>query len=76
MRFPDPARAAAVSFAAGLLMGVLYWTLDVPSPAPPLVGLAGLLGIVIGERVGTRGRDRLAAARTSGKDPSRDLPDS
>ncbi|MFF8596910.1 DUF1427 family protein [Streptomyces sp. NPDC015220] len=43
-------RAAAVSFAAGLLMGAVYWALGIVSPAPPLLGLTGLLGIVMGER--------------------------
>ncbi len=41
--------AALVSFAAGLGVGVLYWALGVRSPAPPLIALAGLLGIVLGE---------------------------
>lgn len=43
-------RRGAVAFAAGLLMGAVYWALDVASPAPPLIGLTGLLGIVAGER--------------------------
>ncbi|MBW8487380.1 DUF1427 family protein [Actinomadura parmotrematis] len=58
-----PARAAAVSFAAGLLMGAVYWALHVRSPAPPLVGLTGLLGIVLGERAATAVRSRRTAAR-------------
>ena len=40
---------ALVSFAAGLGVGGLYWAVGVRSPAPPLVALAGLLGIVLGE---------------------------
>ena len=40
---------ALVSFAAGLGVGILYWALGVRSPAPPLIALAGLLGIVLGE---------------------------
>lgn len=59
-------RSAAVSFAAGTVTGALYWALGTPSPAPPLVALTGLLGIVLGERAGTWGRRRLAATR---KDP-------
>ncbi|SFY51153.1 DUF1427 family protein [Streptomyces sp. F-1] len=43
-------RAAALSFAAGVLMGAVYWALGVHSPAPPLLGLTGLFGIVVGER--------------------------
>jgi XapX domain-containing protein len=40
-----------VSLAAGFLIGILYGLLGVRSPAPPLVALAGLLGILLGERV-------------------------
>ncbi|MDT0608997.1 XapX domain-containing protein [Streptomyces lancefieldiae] len=57
------ARAAVVSLAAGLLMGAVYWALDLTSPAPPLIGLTGLLGIVLGERAVTWGRGRAAASR-------------
>jgi XapX domain-containing protein len=59
-------RRAALSFAAGLVMGAVYGALGTPSPAPPLIGLTGLLGIVLGERAGTWGRGRLTTAR---KDP-------
>ncbi|MGI5163678.1 DUF1427 family protein [Spirillospora sp. CA-253888] len=52
------ARQAALSFAAGLLMGAVYWALHVPSPAPPLIGLTGLFGIVLGERAATAARAR------------------
>ena len=38
------------SFAAGLLVGVLYAALNVRSPAPPVVALVGLLGILVGEQ--------------------------
>jgi XapX domain-containing protein len=59
----DRARGAVASLAAGLLMGAVYWALDLTSPAPPLIGLTGLLGIVLGERAVTWARDRLAASR-------------
>ncbi len=39
-----------LSLAVGLLVGVLYYVLNVKSPAPPLVALVGLLGMVIGEQ--------------------------
>lgn len=39
-----------LSLAAGLLVGIVYSLLQVRSPAPPLVALAGLLGILIGEQ--------------------------
>ena len=41
-----------VSFAVGLLVGVLYGVIRVKSPAPPIVALLGLLGMVLGEQVG------------------------
>ncbi|MBD0419028.1 DUF1427 family protein [Streptomyces sp. TRM S81-3] len=44
-------------------MGAVYWALGITSPAPPLTGLTGLLGIVLGERATTWGRGRLAALR-------------
>jgi XapX domain-containing protein len=40
-----------LSLAAGLLAGVLYAVLGVRSPAPPVVALVGLLGILIGEQI-------------------------
>ena len=39
-----------LSFGAGLLVGVVYSLLQVRSPAPPIVALVGLLGILIGEQ--------------------------
>ncbi|MGF6755731.1 DUF1427 family protein [Paraburkholderia sp. GAS334] len=38
-----------ISLGAGLVVGLLYYFVRVQSPAPPLIALAGLLGIVIGE---------------------------
>jgi XapX domain-containing protein len=38
-----------ISLGAGLVAGLLYYLVRVQSPAPPLIALAGLLGIVIGE---------------------------
>jgi XapX domain-containing protein len=40
-----------LSVGAGILVGVIYSLLNVRSPAPPLVALVGLLGILIGEQV-------------------------
>jgi XapX domain-containing protein len=56
-------RGPAVSLGAGLLMGAVYWALGITSPAPPLIGLTGLLGIVLGERAVTWGRGRIGASR-------------
>lgn len=40
-----------ISLAAGLLVGVIYGFLNVRSPAPPVIALVGLLGILIGEQI-------------------------
>ena len=41
-----------LSLGAGLLVGiVVYSVLNVRSPAPPVVALVGLLGILIGEQI-------------------------
>jgi XapX domain-containing protein len=40
-----------ISLGAGLLVGVIYGVLEVRSPAPPVVALVGLLGILVGEQV-------------------------
>lgn len=37
-----------VSLGAGVLVGVIYSVIKVRSPAPPMVALVGLLGMVIG----------------------------
>jgi XapX domain-containing protein len=39
------------SLGAGILVGILYSLLDVRSPAPPVVALIGLFGILVGEQV-------------------------
>jgi len=39
------------SFGAGLLVGMIYGLLNIRSPAPPLVALVGLLGILLGEQI-------------------------
>ena len=44
-------RAYLLSLGAGLLVGVVYSLLNVRSPAPPVVALVGLLGILIGEQI-------------------------
>ncbi|RDS84224.1 XapX domain-containing protein [Dyella psychrodurans] len=40
-----------LSLAAGLLVGVVYGLINVRSPAPPVIALVGLLGILIGEQI-------------------------
>lgn len=44
-------RIYLISMAAGLLIGFIYGLLNVRSPAPPIVALLGLLGILLGEQV-------------------------
>jgi XapX domain-containing protein len=40
-----------LSLGAGILVGVIYSVINVRSPAPPLVALVGLLGILFGEQI-------------------------
>jgi XapX domain-containing protein len=40
-----------LSLGAGLLVGIVYSLISVRSPAPPVIALIGLLGILIGEQV-------------------------
>lgn len=40
-----------MSLGAGLLVGIIYSLLNVRSPAPPVIALIGLLGILVGEQI-------------------------
>jgi XapX domain-containing protein len=44
-------KAYVVSLALGLLVGVIYALFQVRSPAPPMIALIGLLGILVGEQL-------------------------
>ena len=46
-------RVLFISFVVGLGVGILYGLIRVKSPAPPIVALLGLLGMVLGEQLGT-----------------------
>ena len=46
-------KVSFISFVVGLGVGVLYGLIRVKSPAPPIVALLGLLGMVLGEQFGT-----------------------
>ncbi len=61
-----------VSLAVGILVGAIYALLRVRSPAPPVVALAGLLGILIGEQGVGMARALLAppAAAAAAADPT------
>jgi XapX domain-containing protein len=61
-RFVEPRSAAVrsratvmkmylLSLGAGLLVGLIYSLLQVRSPAPPVIALVGLLGILVGEQL-------------------------
>ena len=52
--------ASVLSFGAGLVVGVVYSLLGVRSPAPPVVALIGLLGILLGEQIVPVGRELIA----------------
>ena len=43
-------RAVLQSLLMGTLVGVAYAACNVRSPAPPIVALLGLLGMVVGEQ--------------------------
>lgn len=44
-------KAYVLALGAGLLVGVIYGVLNVRSPAPPVIALIGLLGILLGEQI-------------------------
>ena len=51
-----------VSLGAGILVGVVYSLLNVRSPAPPVVALIGLAGILVGEQLIPLGKQMLAGS--------------
>jgi XapX domain-containing protein len=55
-----------VSLGAGVLVGVIYSLLNVRSPAPPLIALVGLLGILCGEQIIPVGKHVLAGSHLLG----------
>lgn len=66
-----------VSLGCGLLVGLIYSLLHVRSPAPPVVALIGLFGMLIGEQAVplyrwiTRGHDiTQSASHVFGEMPS------
>lgn len=59
-------KAYIVSALVGLAVGVVYAALDVKSPAPPLVALLGLLGMLVGEALGHMVGHLLRAGRGGG----------
>ncbi|KPF79093.1 hypothetical protein IP88_02545 [alpha proteobacterium AAP81b] len=55
-------KAYLVALAVGLLVGAIYGMLQVRSPAPPVVALVGLLGMLIGEQLPPLVKRMLAGA--------------
>jgi XapX domain-containing protein len=51
-----------LSLLAGVLVGFIYSLIQVRSPAPPLVALVGLLGILAGEQIIPVGKQMLAGS--------------
>lgn len=54
-----------VSLGAGLLVGIVYSLLNVRSPAPPVIALVGLLGILAGEQIVPIAKRVIAGERLS-----------
>ena len=52
-----------LSLLGGILAGAIYSLIHVRSPAPPMVALVGLLGIVIGAQIIPTGRQLLASTK-------------
>ncbi len=44
-------QAYVLSLGAGLVVGVVYSLMNVRSPAPPVIALVGLLGMLAGEQI-------------------------
>ena len=51
-----------ISLGVGILVGVIYGLLHVRSPAPPLVALVGLAGMLVGEQIIPVGKQMLAGS--------------
>jgi XapX domain-containing protein len=43
--------AVLLAFATGLAVGVVFGLVKLPSPAPPFLGLIGLVGMFTGQRL-------------------------
>lgn len=41
----------AIALSVGILVGVIYAIIDVNSPAPPVIALLGLFGMLVGEQI-------------------------
>ncbi|MGA8533898.1 MAG: DUF1427 family protein [Candidatus Tumulicola sp.] len=43
--------AMLLAFGTGLAVGVVFSLVKLPSPAPPFLGLIGLIGMLTGQRL-------------------------
>ncbi|ERK17590.1 hypothetical protein L579_3470 [Pantoea sp. AS-PWVM4] len=44
-------KSYVISLGVGVLAGVIYGLIDVNSPAPPVIALLGLFGMLVGEQL-------------------------
>jgi XapX domain-containing protein len=63
-----------ISLGVGFVVGLAYWLLKVQSPAPPLIALAGLLGMVLGEHAIPVAKAQLFTEKVSAQAVGRELP--
>jgi XapX domain-containing protein len=63
-----------ISLGVGFVVGLAYWLLKVQSPAPPLIALAGLLGMVLGEHAIPMAKTQFFAEKVSAQAASQDKP--
>jgi XapX domain-containing protein len=54
-----------LSLSVGLLVGVIYGVLNMRSPAPPVIALIGLLGILLGEQLVQLAKRRVSSEPVS-----------
>ncbi|TYP73406.1 DUF1427 family protein [Paenibacillus methanolicus] len=40
-----------LALGTGIVIGIVFQSLRIPSPAPPFLGLLGLLGMFLGQRL-------------------------
>lgn len=58
-------KAYLFSLGVGVLVGIIYGVLNVKSPAPPVVALVGLFGMLGGEQVAKRIHDWRTPGRSA-----------
>jgi XapX domain-containing protein len=63
-----------ISLGVGFVVGIAYWLLKVQSPAPPLIALAGLLGMVLGEHAIPAAKAQFFTERVSTQTVGQDNP--